>query len=302
MHSTVHGVIPAIPAFFTGSGEIDFEQMCRCIDFVSASGCSGIAVSMIGGEFYKMNSQERVSVYTEAVDHCRSGIKVYAGVSHSGTVPAMKLAMEAERAGVDFIVIMPPYYNPFGSYSPPEIARHYIEVGTSTELPFIVQDFNYGIPLKLLKRLQAECSNFAGIKVEGKSKQAIVARMKTIRQSLGEDTMILGGMLGCNSPDEIIAGSSGTVPGSALPDHIVPLYSRGPDDEDAAGSYMAVRNILQYEEGKLQYFSYLEEVILKYRGITESTYCRMPFSYPRKSVVDRLLGQLMESGIKAAPI
>ncbi len=302
MQSIAHGVIPAIPTYFIESGEIDLDQMEKCIDFVSASGSSGIALSLIGGEFYKLNSQERVTIYRETVNHCRNGLPVYAGVSHSGTVPALKLAREAEKAGVDYLIIMPPYYNPVGTYSDRDITLHYMTVGSGTRLPFIVQDFNYGIPLKLLKKLKRECSNFAGIKIEGNDRHRIIERISLIKRELGEDMAILGGMLGYNSVDEIRAGTTGTIPGSSLADYLIPLYSEHTGELEQTQRYKSVRKIIKFEAEKMPYFVYLEKLILKYRGITDSTYCRMPFTYPQRRLVRKLQELLMESGIKAGSI
>ncbi len=299
MSSEIHGVIPAIPTYFTDSDEIDYDQMGKCIDFVLGAGSSGIAVSMIGGEFYKLNTQERATIYKEAVNRCKNRVPVYAGVSHSGTIPALKLAKEAENAGVDYIIIMPPYYNPVGTYSFHDIALHYMTVGGGTRLPFIVQDFNYGIPLKLLKKLKSEYSNFAGIKIEGNDRQKIIERIKMIKRELGDDTVILGGMLGYNSIDEIMAGATGTIPGASLSDHLVPLYSRLTVKSQQNQGFSNVRKIMKYEVDRMQYFVYFEKVILKYRGITNSTNCRMPFTYPTERSMAKLLRLLKEAGINA---
>ncbi len=299
MSSSIQGVIPAIPTYFTDSGEIDYDQIGRCIDFALDNGSSGIAVTMIGGEFYKLNTQERVTIYREAVNRCRNRVPVYAGVSHSGTIPALKLAREAENAGVDYIIIMPPYYNPIGEYSLNDIALHYMAVGGSTRLPFIVQDYNYGIPIKLLKKLKSEYSNFAGIKIEGNKMQNVIERIRLIKQELGDDTAILGGMLGYNSMGEIMAGATGTIPGASLSDHLVPLYSGLTRKSEQNQSFRNVRKIMKYEVDRMRYFVYLEKVILKYRGITDSTYCRMPFTYPTERSVAKLLQLLKEAGIKA---
>ena len=288
-----HGIIPAVPAIFNDADQLMTEEVAEVIAFLGSAGCGGIALNLIGGEFYKLSDQERVEMIRTGVEAASGRMLVYTGISYPGTTEACRMAKMAEDLGVDCLIVMPPYYSPTGPYSTRSIIDHFSSIAESTNLPVVIQDFNYGIPLEIFARLRREFSNFAGLKIEGSRAAQIEKRIRDLRSETDSEFSILGGMLGANLQNEIDSGSSGSIPGSSLADFIVMEYnSAGKDKNRSQAHGEMLENILKMEARKLKYFVYIEKAILKHRGIIEHTVCRKPYDYPSIRLMDRILADV----------
>ncbi len=294
----IEGVFPAIPAVFGREEELCTDEIKHVINFVNNTRCSGISLNLIGGEFYKLASDELRAVMEVGLESNRSGNLCLAGISAPGTATACRQAKLAQDMGVDAVVAMPPFYNPTGNYGTGAILRHFDRLLGCTDLPLVIQDFNYGIPVNMLRELLDEHSNLAGIKVEGRNRKRILRRIREIRKEIGPDFSILGGMLGLNIKDEIGCGSSGTIPGTSLSDFLSEAYLRIRVGDFHGSHHGFLNEILSLEAGHLKYFIFSEKAILKFRGIIGSDICRGPYEYPRKPYIENLLnlvGKLLES-------
>lgn len=289
----IQGIFPAIPAVFNAEGGISPQEMGRVIEFVNGTKCSGIALNLIGGEFHKLDPDEIMQVMEIGVKSNRSGNLVISGISAPSTIQSCRLADHAQDVGIDVLVAMPPYYDPTGGYSMQAVMKHFITLLEHTDLPMIIQDFNYGVPLEWLLRLSREYSNLCGIKLEGAGKRTILQRVKEIRQCMNPDFSILGGMLGLNLKGEMESGSSGSIPGSSLADFLSDLYTRIRGGYPPGSYYESLVQILSKEVRNLKYFVYSEKSILKLRGIIDHNSCRDPYDYPGRSYM-RHLGSLVE--------
>jgi 4-hydroxy-tetrahydrodipicolinate synthase len=87
--------------------EIDLAAMFDLIDFLVAAGVQGIALLGATGEFLHFDMEERIRLVALAAK--RSRVPVLAGVSHSTFDGALALARKAADAGVEAILLMPPY-------------------------------------------------------------------------------------------------------------------------------------------------------------------------------------------------
>ena len=287
------GIIPAVPAIFSDADQLMADEVGNVISFLRSAKCEGIAMNLIGGEFYKLSEQERQEMLRTGVDAAGGGMLVCAGISAPGTTEACRAARMAEDTGADCLIVMPPYYNPTGTYSNRAITDHFSRVAGCTDLPFMIQDFNYGIPLGILSGLRKEFSNFAGLKIEGRRSAQIERRIRTVRNELGDGISILGGMLGVNLTGEIASGASGSIPGSSLADFIVMEYASARKGRSMNQTlHEILKRILKAESQKMKYFVYVEKAILKHRGIIGHTWCRKPFDYPGRKLMDRIMADV----------
>ena len=289
------GIIPAVPAIFGVTDQILKDEIGNVVSFLSKAKCNGFALNLIGGEFYKLGEREKEEMLKIGVDTAGSGLLVCAGISTPGTTEACRMAKIATDIGVDCLIVMPPYYNPTGAYSRRAIVDHFSSIANCTDLPFLIQDFNYGIPLEILSRLKREFSNFAGLKIEGKRTTDVQRRIRKVRNEMGEVFSILGGMLGSNLVNEIASGASGTIPGSSLADFILMEYNTAFRNSIVNQDlHTILKEILKTESQKIKYFVYVEKVILQHRGIIEHTVCRKPYDYPGRKLMDRIISDVDE--------
>ena len=53
-----------------------------------------------------------------------------------------------------------------------------------------------------------------------------------------------------------------------------------------------LKKILKAESQRMKYFVYVEKAILKHRGIIGHTWCRKPFDYPGKKLIDKIMADV----------
>lgn len=146
-----------------GTLEVEYSGLLELLDFLAAGGVTGICLMGSTGEFvnYAFSDRQR-AVYLGAK---RSRVPLMVGVGHSSLTGALQLADEAVSAGADGLLLMPPYFFPYGQ---PEIESFYLEFAreVSSAVPLMlynIPQFTSGIGIGTARRL-LETGLFAGIK------------------------------------------------------------------------------------------------------------------------------------------
>ena len=119
--------------------EIDFGAALELVDFACRSGCDGIVLSGATGEFIHFDIAERLKLMRLAIK--RSRVPVTVNVSHSSLEGALALAREALSQGAATLLLMPPYFFPYGQ---PEIQEFYLRFARAagSRIPILL----YNIP------------------------------------------------------------------------------------------------------------------------------------------------------------
>jgi 4-hydroxy-tetrahydrodipicolinate synthase len=182
---------------FKPSGDVDFEKSHAYAKWLvkTRRGDSIIATGTTG-EFPSLTFEERVKMFETVWDAVGKRIPVIAATGCASTRETVKLTREAERIGVDMVMVVAPYYckpDRDGLYN------HYRTVARSTSLPILL----YNIPLftgvnidpGILKRL-ARIKNIVAIKEESglnplQSTRYLMSVPPGFRVYVGDDTMIL---------------------------------------------------------------------------------------------------------------
>lgn len=269
----ISGVIPAIPTIFKDNMEIDLDGIENCIEFAIKSGASAIAPILLGGEFYKLTFNEKIEII-DNISKFRNRIKIFAGVSEPATFAAAKLAEKAVDSGVSGIILMPPYYYPYGKLENDKIAKHFIDISNSIDIPVIIQDFGYrsNMPLNLLKIITGH-NNIAGIKTEGKGS---AGRINLLHAHF-PDISILGGYLGFDMVNELNNGSDGSITGLSFLDILSRVYKKYKnDDKTHIDNFRKIQELLDFEAENLKFFVQIEKKILYRKQIIKYTNVRDP--------------------------
>ncbi|MDT9696013.1 4-hydroxy-tetrahydrodipicolinate synthase [Streptomyces sp. P17] len=122
---------------FTEEGALDLAGAQRLADRLVSEGCDGLVLSGTTGESPTTTDEEKsrlVGAVREAVGERAS---VVAGVGTFGTRHTVELALAAEKAGADGLLVVSPYYS-----RPPQDAleRHFREIADASGLPLAVYD------------------------------------------------------------------------------------------------------------------------------------------------------------------
>ena len=109
-------------AIFTGAGvaiitpmkenlEVDYEAFAAIVEDQIANGTDAIVVTGTTGEASTLSHEEHLNVIKYCVEKVAGRIPVIAGTGSNSTDTAIYLSREAEKAGVDGLLLVTPYYN-----------------------------------------------------------------------------------------------------------------------------------------------------------------------------------------------
>lgn len=138
-----------------------YEDLCR---FQLENGTQALVVCGTTGEAATLSYEERSLCISTAVRCCDGKIPVIAGTGSNNTETAVRLSNDAEKEGVDGLLIVTPFYN---KASQEGIVAHYGYIAQRVSCPIIVYNVpsRTGVDIKpeTYKAL-SEIKNIVGIK------------------------------------------------------------------------------------------------------------------------------------------
>jgi 4-hydroxy-tetrahydrodipicolinate synthase len=120
---------------FNDKGEVDYVQAKRLAHALLDSGSDGVVVSGTTGEAPTLTTDEKMRLFGEIKESVGDKGVVIAGTGTYNTAESIELSQEAEKQGVDGLLLVVPYYN-----KPPQegIYQHFKAIAGKTNLPCIV--------------------------------------------------------------------------------------------------------------------------------------------------------------------
>lgn len=155
-------LLTAMVTPFDQNGELDYRQATRLAQALLDSGSEGLVLSGTTGESPTLSREEKLRLYAEV----KAAIKqpVVANTGSYSTRESVELTREAERTGVDAILLVVPYYN---KPTQDGLYQHFKSVAESTTLPCIL----YNVPSRTVTGLSpdtvislSQVDNIIGIK------------------------------------------------------------------------------------------------------------------------------------------
>ena len=129
----------AIVTPFHEDGSVNYEAFKEQIERQIAGGTDAIIVCGTTGESSTLTHEEHLDVIRYCVKQVNKRSPVIAGTGSNCTETAIYLSQEAEKAGVDGLLIVTPYYN---KCTQKGLYEHFKMVAESVNLPIIL----YNIP------------------------------------------------------------------------------------------------------------------------------------------------------------
>ena len=124
---------------FNQLGEVDLDTTTRLIEHLIETGTESIVVAGTTGESPTLSKNEKIDLFKHVVKVGNGRIPIIAGTGSNHTQESIELTIEAEKAGVDAIMIVAPYYNKPNQEG---LFQHFKEIANATSLPLMV----YNIP------------------------------------------------------------------------------------------------------------------------------------------------------------
>ena len=128
-------LLTAMVTPFDEKGDVDFEQAKKLAHALLDSGSDGIVLSGTTGESPTLTTDEKMRLFSEVKQSVGDKGVVIAGTGTYSTAESIELSQEAEKQGVDGLLLVVPYYN-----KPPQegMYQHFKAIAGETNLPCIV--------------------------------------------------------------------------------------------------------------------------------------------------------------------
>ena len=168
----------AIVTPFKDNGEVDFEKFAEMVEYQIENGTDAIIVCGTTGESSTLTHEEHLDVIRYCVEKVNGRIPVIAGTGSNCTDTAIYLSTEAEKYGVDGLLLVTPYYN---KATQKGLYQHFKAVADSVKVPVIL----YNVPSRTgcniapetVVKLCTEVENIVGVKEASGNLSQIVKLM-----------------------------------------------------------------------------------------------------------------------------
>jgi 4-hydroxy-tetrahydrodipicolinate synthase len=155
--SDFRGVLPAITTKLTPDQEVDYAAVRADVAFQVEAGVDAIIVCGSLGEASTLSRGEKLAIATAAVEAAAGRVPVLLTLAEDSTRAAVSLAADAERAGVEGLMVLPAMRYLADDR---EVISHYRTVAGASALPIIVYNnpIAYGIDITpaMLRELSDE--------------------------------------------------------------------------------------------------------------------------------------------------
>lgn len=135
MNNQWRGVFPAATTHFHADQSLDLEATMRHNQVMLDAGIQGIIVLGSVGENCALEYHEKLEVLAAAVAWADGRIPVLTGVAEYTTALACRYAQDAQRIGVDGLMVLPAMVY---KSDPRETLAHFRAVARATDLPIMV--------------------------------------------------------------------------------------------------------------------------------------------------------------------
>ncbi|MFJ5897721.1 4-hydroxy-tetrahydrodipicolinate synthase [Streptomyces sp. NPDC093064] len=122
---------------FTDSGALDLDGAQRLADRLVTEGCDGLVLSGTTGESPTTTDAEKSALVRAVREAVGERASIVAGVGTADTRHTVELALDAEKAGADGVLVVTPYYS-----RPPQdaVEEHFRTVADASGLPVVLYD------------------------------------------------------------------------------------------------------------------------------------------------------------------
>ena len=278
------------------NGKVDYDTFAKVTNYMIKNGSHGILVTGTTGEPSTLTTEERIRLYQTAVEVTDGRVPVAAAPGSQSEAETMALADGAEKAGVDSLLIVTPYY-----VRPPQrgLVQYYNNLCKRTSLPVML----YHIPgrtavsvtLDTLEKIVEKSDNFVGIK-HAVNDLGFVTHML---DKFGFDFRVFVGLEDLSFP-MLCVGACGLMNavGNVAPKKVAQLY-----EKTAAGDMAGARK-LHFELMELNeaVFYDTNPIAIKYimmkMGVLQKNEHRLPMAPATDEVAKRLDGVMQRAGLK----
>ncbi|MBM3707476.1 MAG: 4-hydroxy-tetrahydrodipicolinate synthase [Actinobacteria bacterium] len=132
-------LITAMITPFDRDYNLNIEAAEQLIEHLVKNDSESILLSGTTGESPTLKDEEKIKLFKLGVDKFKGKVKIIAGTGSYDTKHSIELSKEAERIGVDAVLLVTPYYN---KPSQAGMVKHFEAIAEQVKIPVIL----YNVP------------------------------------------------------------------------------------------------------------------------------------------------------------
>jgi 4-hydroxy-tetrahydrodipicolinate synthase len=208
MSVTWRGVFPAATTEFHADYSLDLPATARHIDAMIRAGVHGIIMLGTVGENCSLEYQEKLDVIRAAREAIAGRVPLLTGVAECTTATACRFAADAQKAGVEGLMVLPAMvYKADGR----EAMAHFRAVAKATDLPIMIYNNPVSYSVDVTPPMFAELADepkFVAIKESSEN----VRRITDLRNVCGDRFLLFAGVDDL-ALESVMLGATGWVSG-----------------------------------------------------------------------------------------
>lgn len=180
MPARIQGVLTAIVTPFDAAGAVCPDRLRRQVRRQMQFG-NGIFCNGTNGEFFVLNTEEKLRVTQTCVDEVAGKVPVVAHIGENSTATTIRLGQDVAAMGVDAVSVITPSFVPLRQH---ELIYHYTAIADAVPVPV----FLYNIPARTGNTIEpataaalARHPNIVGIKDSAGSYESLKGFLDAVR-------------------------------------------------------------------------------------------------------------------------
>ncbi len=182
MTTNWRGVFPAATTQFQPDQALDIPATLRHLEVMIQAGVHGLIMLGTVGENCSLEYAEKLDVLRAAVELARGRVPVLSGVAEYTTTLACRFAQDAQRAGVDGLMVLPAMVY---KADPRETIQHFRAVANATDLPIMVYNNPVAYHVDITPEMFAELADQPTL-VAIKESSENVRRITDLKNRVGD--------------------------------------------------------------------------------------------------------------------
>ena len=190
MNVNWRGVFPALTTQFRDDQALDLEATARHLERLVSAGIHGAVMLGTVGENCSLEYAEKLEVLRIAVRQANGRVPVLAGVAECTTALACRFAADAQRAGVQGLMVLPAMVY---KSDPRETIAHFRAVARASDLPILCYNNPVSYGVDITPRMFADLADepkFVAIKESSEN----VRRVTDLKIACGDRYLLFCGV------------------------------------------------------------------------------------------------------------
>jgi 4-hydroxy-tetrahydrodipicolinate synthase len=192
---TVPRLLTAMITPYDEELQVNYAKAAELAEYLANNGTEGIVVSGTTGEAPALSDEEKLHLFAAVKGEMQERIPVWAGTGSNDTRHTVELSREAEKIGVDGIMLVCPYYN---KPSQEGLYQHFKQVAEAVALPVLLYNIPGRTGINLLPETVArlaEIENIAAVKEASGNLDQVSALINMLPDDMliysGDDSLTL---------------------------------------------------------------------------------------------------------------